>query len=547
VVFSLLEQPWLPVLRKSGPANIRPAQITEDLEADPVIAINWPRADFRLASLEFLIGLLVVACPPETPRGWTKWWENPPSPEVLAAGFAPLADAFNLDGPGPRFMQDFENIQADENAISGLLIEAPGERTLERNADLLIKRGQVKKLSRAAAAMALFTLQIYAPAGGAGNRTGLRGGGPLTTLAIPPGPDPLPLWHLLWANTPVYTKPLPGELPRLLPWLAPTITSDNNRKVERENDHDKLAFWGVPRRIWLDFTKAESGEVCDLTGNADEVLVRSWRQRPYGANYENFHHPLSPHYKQKPQDQIWLPVHPQPGGIGYRHFLGLIVTSKQEGRLQVAKSIATFRADRMRECKTNGTMFWRVLAAGFDMDNMKARSFVEAEMPVYEPDNPERREIQDEVVVKLVKGATEAANILRSALRMALFSDGAKPDTDAGLFNVARARFWAETETAFYERAATAASTEEPQAITKSFLQGISPIVRRLFDEHAPIVGSDHPARIADAADYLSLSLRGYNKGPNQRHRRGYPKSGNALFDALGLPRPEAKPKGKAA
>jgi CRISPR system Cascade subunit CasA len=433
-------------------------------------------------------------------------------------------------------MQDFEDIQAGVNDISGLLIEAPGEQTLKRNADLLIKRGQVEKLSRAAAAMALFTLQIYAPAGGAGNRTGLRGGGPLTTLAIPPGPDPLPLWHLLWANTPVYTKPLPSELPRLLPWLAPTITSDNNRKVERENDHDKLAFWGVPRRIRLDFTKAEAGEVCDLTGNADEVLVRSWRQRPYGANYENFDHPLSPHYKQKPQDQIWLPVHPQPGGIGYRHFLGLIVTSEQEiGRLRVAKSIATFREDRMRECKTNGTMFWRVLAAGFDMDNMKARSFVEAEMPVYEPDNPERREIQDEVVVKLIKGATEAASILRSALRMALFSDGAKPDTDTGLFNVARGRFWAETETAFYERAATAASAEEPQAVTKSFLQGISRVVRRLFDEHAPIVGSDHPARIAGAAKYLGSALSGYGK------------SGNALFDALGLPRPEAKQKGKAA
>ncbi len=57
--FSLINDAWLPVLRQhSGVTRIRPAQITENIENDPVVAIDWPRADFRLASLEFLIGLL---------------------------------------------------------------------------------------------------------------------------------------------------------------------------------------------------------------------------------------------------------------------------------------------------------------------------------------------------------------------------------------------------------------------------------------------------------------------------------------------------------
>jgi hypothetical protein len=118
---------------------------------------------------------------------------------------------------------------------------------------------------------------------------------------------------------------------------------------------------------------------------------------------------------------------------------------------------------------------------------------------------------------------------------MALYSEGAKPDTDSGFFNVARARFWAETEMAFYGCTAAAAAAESPKAATKSFLQNIAPVVRRLFNEHAPIVGSDHPARIAGAAKYLDSALSGYGK------------SGIALFDALGLPKPDAKQKGKAA
>jgi CRISPR system Cascade subunit CasA len=516
--FSLLQQPWLPVLRASGPANIRPAQITEHLTTDPVIAINWPRADFRLASLEFLIGLLAVACPPVDQRGWAKTWRAPPSPEVLEAAFAPLADAFNLDGDGPRFMQDFEDFSSGENGVAALLIEAPGEQTTKKNADLLNKRGQVETISRAAAAMALFTLQTYAPAGGAGNRTGLRGGGPLTTLAIPPGLEPLPLWYVLWANVPACRTPEPVEFPRIFPWLAPTLTSETNRKVARVSDPDPLAFWAAPRRIRLVFSAAAQGEICDLTGATDDAVVRLWRQRPYGANYEDFDHPLTPHYRQK-SGAGWLPVHPQPGGIGYRHFLGLVVSTEQNTLLKPAAAIAVFRSKRFDDCRPPGVSNWRILAAGFDMDNMKARSFVEAEMPVYEPDDPERREEQDERVAQYVNGAKQAADNLRAALRMALFAEGAKPNTDAGMFAVARGRFWSETEAAFYEVCQSGNIT--------TFLRDISRVCLEIFDDTVPILDSDHPARVADAARYLGLALHGYNK------------SGNALFDAFGLPRPD--------
>jgi hypothetical protein len=169
---------------------------------------------------------------------------------------------------------------------------------------------------------------------------------------------------------------------------------------------------------------------------------------------------------------------------------------------------------------------WRILAAGFVMEKAKARSFVEAEMPVYEPDDPERREEQDEQVAQYVNGAKQAVDILRAALRMALFAEGAKPNTDAGLFTVARARFWAETEIAFYEVC--------QEGDVKMFLRKIAHVCRMVFAVNAPILDNTHPMRVADAARYLEFSLSGYNK------------SGNALFDAFGLPRPDSGKKQKA-
>ena len=63
-VLNLLTDAWLPVRRlRSGAGVISPAQLTEALDDDPVIAIDWPRPDFRIATLEFLTGLLATVCP----------------------------------------------------------------------------------------------------------------------------------------------------------------------------------------------------------------------------------------------------------------------------------------------------------------------------------------------------------------------------------------------------------------------------------------------------------------------------------------------------
>ena len=545
MVFCLLSDPWLPVRRRSGAAGwVAPPRIaaTED---DPVVALDWPRADFRLAGAEFLIGLLAVACPPPSQPAWRTGYQQPPDAATLAAAFAPLAHAFVLDGDGPRFMQEFEEFTADANDVGTLLIETPGEATIRKNTDLMVRRGRVGVLSRAAAAMTLFTLQTYAPAGGAGNRTSLRGGGPLTTLAIP---SPLPietqtlLWHLLWANVPLGTPPDPAELPRVFSWLAPTRSSEKGGRATTPADvHPLQAFWGMPRRIRLDFAANLEGKRCDLTGQTDPVVVRAWRQRPWGTNYAQWGgvHPLSPCYRTGPGAEL-LYLHPQPGGIGYQHWQGLL--SRHPGPTRrVAPAIEVFRRERFRDIR-NGRAPWRLLAGGFDMDNMKARGFTESELPVYEPSDQDAAEAADQLVSALVAASQIVAGLLARCVRRALFGDGATIAPDAALLAALRERLWADTADAFFGTAKRAAEDAAGTQLREAWRKTLARTARRQFDEAAPMdaSGEGRPARIAAAARQLGAALRGYGK------------EGEELFKALEIEQPEAaraKPrkKGKRA
>jgi CRISPR system Cascade subunit CasA len=535
VAFSLLTDAWLPARRASGRLlTIRPCDITDGIDADPIVAFDWPRPDFRLGSLEFLIGLLATARPPaDDDDGWAGWWETPPTPQVLQEAFAPLAHAFFLDDDGPRFMQDAEAFAGDNNPVETLLIDAPGGQTRKKNADHFVKRNAVTTMSRAAAAMALFTLQSFAPAGGAGNRVGLRGGGPLTTLAIPPWREPLlPLWHLLWTNVPTGQSAGPKELPSIFPWLAATRTSEAGRTTTPGDTHDLAAYWGTARRIRLEFSSNPQARPCDILATVDSVVVNGWRQRPYGANYAAWQHPLSPYYRQKPTDAEWLPVHAQPGGVGYRHWVGLLFDDMADAPMRrAASAVKTFRAKRLFQVAEGGERVrWGLLAAGYDMDNMKARGFVESEMPVIEPGNQDRTKDFVLLTRQLIAGATEAASLLSRSVRRALFSDGAKVAIDAGLFAVVRDRFWDATETAFLTQVQKAAAAADPDEVRQAWLRDLGRTTRMLFAETAPIdaTGADRrPDRIAGAAKSLNFALNGYGK------------DGESLRRALGLPLPE--------
>ncbi|MGB1208984.1 MAG: type I-E CRISPR-associated protein Cse1/CasA, partial [Paracoccaceae bacterium] len=302
-MLNLITDAWIPIITRAGARRvIAPAHMTDPDMWRP----DWPRADLNIACLELLIGLAYMSCPCADLPSWRRSAATPPD---MHNSLAPYAHAFELLGDGPRFLQDLEPLDGSPAPPDMLFIDSAGGNTAKNNADLAVHRDRYAALDLPLAAMALYTLQAHAPSGGAGNRTSMRGGGPLVTL-IEPSPD-CTLWDMIWANVPYGTPAKPKDLP----WMRATRTSKaKGTEVTPPGNlpYSIEAFFGMPRRLRLMATQDQ------ITG----VI-----QKPYGTNYALWKHPLSPHYRLKSTTE-WLPKHPKPGQFGYRNWLGIVSEAK---------------------------------------------------------------------------------------------------------------------------------------------------------------------------------------------------------------------------
>ncbi|MDH5510595.1 MAG: type I-E CRISPR-associated protein Cse1/CasA, partial [Nitrospinota bacterium] len=372
--FNLIHEEWIPVKRESGKAQkIAPYQITSGPE-DPIIAFNAPRPDFNGALAQFMIGLLQTTAAPEDEGEWEEWFNDPPAPEELKKKFATVEHAFNLGGDGPRFMQDYSLTDGEQKEINVLLLETPGAKALKENTDHFIKRNSLNRECMACCAISLFALQTNAPSGGAGHRTSLRGGGPLTTLIAGER-----TWQTIWLNVIGGDEfaNLPGNMSLeddiyKFPWLAATRTSEAKTGADTfpEHAHPVQMFWATPRRIRINLNSRTQGE-CNLCGESSDFNVTSFITKNYGVNYEGaWTHPLSPHRKQK--DGLILPLHANPGGLSYRNWLGLAYADN-ENAVEPANVIHHY-FNSARYIESSSYKLW---AFGYDMEKMKARCWYE--------------------------------------------------------------------------------------------------------------------------------------------------------------------------
>ncbi len=548
--FNLIETAWLPVRRRSGGVErIAPWRVNERIHEDPFVAFAWPRPDFDGAAHEFLIGLLSAAAAPDDEDRWRDWWSRPPAPPELRERFARVAPAFDLDGPGPRFMQDADPLEdVGVKNVEALLIDAPGAQTLRNNADLFVKRDGAAVLCRAAAAMALYTLNAYAPSGGKGYRTSLRGGGPMTTLIVARHEDRGDtLWDRLWPNVETAEQierragaAAPRDDPEgIFPWLTPTRTSNpkaGGRRTAPGDVHPLHVYWGMPQRIRLSFEDA-NGRSCGLTGIGDSVVVADYRTKNYGIDYtEGFEHPLTPYYRTK-GNAVKLPVHPRPGGVTYRLWPGLVVPSR-DGLREPARAVRHRRErwDGLSETET------RLAAFGYDMKQAKARAWVQSETPLWLPENDERKLIES-FVDQVATGAAAIAALLTRAIKSALYE---RPSDAGGDYGFVAERFYRETEAAFFSALGEAlesirrdADADDPTLRAReNWVPAAAEAARRLFDDHAPADGLEHRGmlRHVEARFFLDLALSG----------RG--KAGRSLFERdLGIAAPEAARRRKEA
>ena len=534
VVFNLIDEPWLPVQRRSGTVErIPPWRVNDGIADDPFIGFAWPRADFNGAAHEFLIGLLSTVAAPADDDEWEDGWLTPLDAEALRQRFLEVAHAFNLDGPGPRFLQDLDPLDGTEpKSVTALLIDAPGAQTLRNNADLFVKRSGATVLGRAAAAMAIFTLSSYAPPGGRGHRTSLRGGGPMTTLVTAEHPRfGWTLWGRLWPNVETREQ-VDGRrldfVPQddwstVFPWLGPTRTSNpkvGGSETTPQDVDPRQVYWGMPRRIRLAF-ELSNGRCCGLTQTHDSVVVANYATRNYGTDYsEGFRHPLSPYYRQTSKSVTKFPVHAGPGGITYRLWPGHVVPGAG-GLREPAQAVRHWGQGRGHDIRLP-----RFTAFGYDMAKDKARAWVEGEMPLWSLDHAATRQHAERFVRCVTAGAATVARLVIGAMKSALYD---RPRDASGDYGFVDERFFRDTETGFYlaldETLTAIQSDPDGDDPTLTVRTGWAPVLRkaalRLFDEYAPSEGLENRdmERHVKARYFLTLALGG----------RG--KAGRALFD----------------
>lgn len=462
---NLLTDAWIPAVKDGISVTLRPDQVAEP----GVSRLAWRRADFNLACLELLIGLVSMAAPPRNEADWFSRLERP-DPDRLRAALLPFAPHFEIAGDGPRFMQDleaFENVERKKSIVKPadmLFLDSPGAKTVRLNADLAVKRNRNDSLALPVAAVALYAMQAWAPVGGAGNRASMRGGGPLVTLVRPirrGRPDSL--WRLVFANV-LPGRPLSaGRAGDALPWLRPTVTSKENQAVTPLDTHPLEAFFGMPRRLRLQF---EHGRVAGIV------------QRPHGTLYRDWEHPLTPYSRTRDTDSKWWPVHPGPLSLAYFKWPGInFGADEDQGEIRRAASAVREYAARP------GAPEFEILAGGWAMDRMKPLDFSFQAYPGFPlPGASGLRRIR-----ALADAGGEAAAQLRGALKTIWRISGSFGTAIAPVVEA----FYAETEYA-YVRSARRILAGEGAAVESSFYRTVCECALRKFDEQFAEGLADH-------------------------------------------------------
>lgn len=509
-MLNLLQDRCFPIIRADGRVDrLRFAEIAS--RDNPAVDFWAPRGDLAAAMVQLGIGLLQTAFAPEESRAWMRFYEHPPAPEELRERLAPAREAFELMGDGPRFMQDLTlaDTDAEPKPIATLLIEQPGGNTLRNNLDHFVKRDTVCRLAPFWAAISLFCLQTNAPSGGVGHRTSLRGGGPLSSLVK--GPT---LWQTLWLGV-LETRNFYGDDHErwrdatnrdIFPWLSPTRTSEKKgAEIRPEEAHPLTCYWAMPRRIRL-LPPSEGEGVCDLSGEVHDRVFESFITKNYGNNYaEGWLHPLTPHYEDK--EGLLLPRHGQPGQLAYRHWLGLLFEVAEKKAVLPARVVTAFaglRRDKILARTGSNGAERRLWVFGYDMDNMKARSWIDATLPIILPamDRDVHGLAYRRTVRHMIQVSELVARQCLRAFKTATIRAGAKARGD---FSFVTQPFWQKTENEFYRLARLLTTDPDDEALREGWLKFLFRMALDHFDHllRSRPVESVDPERVARARGEL--------------------------------------------
>ncbi len=534
---NLINDQWLPIREKKGGERIiRISELGGDT-GKSLLEVLPPRADFKGAIYQLLIGILQTAFAPKDSREWKKYWRNPPSQAELEQAFKRIEPAFNLNAENgtPAFMQDLDlPYEKKDVPVGKILIEAPGENTVKNNIDHFIKRNFVNCISSYWAAVAIFTLQINGPPSGGGHKAGLRGSGQLTTLLVPQGEGRIAsLWERVWIN--VLTKEEIAELngnhsladlENIFPWMIKTRTSEKpGMETYPVHTNPLQMYWPMPRRIRLHWQ--QTAMRCGLTGQQSSVQVYNYHTKPRGTKYEgNWVHPLSPYMYETGETPN--PIKLKHGGVGYRHWLGLAIAEPlgTDKRIASAKIVDVYRARFLKSFFQDDSFYPQIWAFGYEMEKESAVCWHEAIMPIFNLEGDALADLQD-YAQKMVSAATDVLQTLKLALKNAWFKepkDERKKKQEQRNFNSKSifidANFWSATEAEFYRLLAELAELTEKndedgvKKLLSVWAVELKQSARTLFDQYAL-------SSLNEDGDYKQVIKAKHGKGGLEHYLNG--------------------------
>jgi CRISPR system Cascade subunit CasA len=239
-------------------------------------------------------------------------------------------------------------------------------------------------------------------------------------------------------------------------------------------------------------------------------MVTGFAQRPYGEMYQNWEHPLSPHYQSK--DEGWLPVHAQPDGLGWKDWIGLLLGAV-DGTRRPARVVAVWRDTRGI---MTGVRRPTIAVFGYDFDNMKARAWQQGRLPAFAAPPEDVAEVR-----RVAQGAVEATRIAVSVLQQVV-SNVRLALSDAEAAEIKRA-VWQALEDPFYKR--VLGVLDSPDAASgrdaaNHFLLSLRRVLLDQFDQCCPMGDSDLRVarRIVRARTELTWLLNGSGRTGTQLH-----------------------------
>lgn len=483
-MFNLIEEKWIPVIRRSGSISMMAPWEISDKE-DPPLKIRFTRQDMNSAVTQFLVGLIQTTMTPTDEDEWLDLLENRPSPEELKIRMSSVKDAFELIGGPHPFMQE-PGIEG-KKLIDSLILTTPGENTVKLNKDFFIKRNSGENcLCLSCTAAAVYTMQALAPVGGSGYSCSIRGSCPLTTILE--GED---LFTTIALNVLSQNNLVGDSKDIIFPWM-----SDIKSNILYASENNPLmVYWTTVRRISLGDVVHGRCILCGMEGSA----ISDYNSVNKGTTFRDWVHPLCPYSSDlKP-----VMVRDNIGHFDQWTYMIYDIGSE----IRPAMAVSQLKRNRKEVSAILGDNHVRLWINGYLNDKALVKSWKEIRQPILMNFDNETEILIRATIKKLItltnfglKKLNSALNILYGPRDLNKRGKYQKIPTDM------KEHFWSECDSIFPEVVKKISSEYDP-AIISDWGSSLRNITLSIFDEYSDSLPLDYYQNVAHGRRFLLSHL----------------------------------------